>query len=38
MDYSKNAVREMNKVYKQHEEMNTVIVEPNSWLGKEILW
>lgn len=35
--YSKNAIREIDEVYKQHEEMDTVILEPNSWMGKELL-
>lgn len=38
LSYSKNAIREINEVYKQHEDVDTVIVEPNSWIGKELLW
>ncbi len=34
---SQNAVNEMKKVFGQHESIETVIVEPNSWVGKELL-
>ncbi|MEV2911036.1 hypothetical protein ABNF65_21100 [Paenibacillus larvae] len=32
-----DAVKEMEQVFKEHESIETVIVEPNSWVGKELL-
>lgn len=37
LGHSEHAIREIEKVYKQHEDIDTVIVEPNSWVGKELL-
>ncbi|MDT2306785.1 hypothetical protein P7H21_26440 [Paenibacillus larvae] len=34
---NENAVKEMEQVFKEHESIETVIVEPNSWVGKELL-
>ncbi|MEV2699207.1 hypothetical protein ABNC64_20240, partial [Paenibacillus larvae] len=34
---NENAVKTMEQVFKEHESIETVIVEPNSWAGKELL-
>lgn len=34
---SKNAIDEMKRVFKEHQNIETVIVEPDSWVGKELL-
>lgn len=34
---SQNAATEMERIFKEHENMETVIVNPNSWVGKELL-
>ncbi|WP_079908243.1 hypothetical protein [Paenibacillus sp. 32352] len=34
---AENAVSEMEKVFKRHEQLETVIVNPNSWVGKELM-
>ncbi|MFF0831063.1 hypothetical protein ACFYU8_29910 [Brevibacillus sp. NPDC003359] len=36
-DDSMGAVKEMQRIFEEHESMDTVIVEPNSWVGKELL-
>ncbi|MBO8170199.1 MAG: hypothetical protein H0Z35_13650 [Thermoanaerobacteraceae bacterium] len=36
-DGSEDAINEMKRVFKEHEEVETVIVEPNSWVGKALL-
>lgn len=33
-----NAIKEIEKVFNDHESLETVILEPNSWVGKELLW
>ncbi|MEV2910780.1 hypothetical protein ABNF65_19745, partial [Paenibacillus larvae] len=32
-----DAMKTMERVFKEHESVETVIVEPNSWAGKELL-
>jgi|GEM_PF-5987848 len=32
------AIREIEKVFSEHESIETVILDPNSWVGKELLW
>ncbi|MDT2249842.1 hypothetical protein P7H09_00115, partial [Paenibacillus larvae] len=34
---NENAVKEMEQVFKEHESIETVVVDPNSWVGKELL-
>jgi len=34
---SQNAISEMEEVFSKHENMETVIVNPDSWVGKELL-
>lgn len=34
---SQNALDEMEKVFKEHEKIETVIVNPDSWTGKTLL-
>lgn len=36
-DGSQDAVRAMEKVFDQHKDMETVIINPDSWVGKELL-
>lgn len=34
---SQNAANEMKKVFDKHKDIETVIVNPDSWVGKELL-
>lgn len=34
---SQNAISEMERVFKQHKDIETVILNPDSWVGKELL-
>ena len=34
---SQNAIKEMEKVFSEHKDLETVIVNPDSWVGKELL-
>ena len=34
---SQNAINVMEKVFIQHKDIETVIVNPDSWVGKELL-
>ena len=36
-DGSKNAVKTMEKIFKQHEDIETAVLSPDSWVGAEIL-
>ncbi|MDT2294913.1 hypothetical protein P7H15_21810 [Paenibacillus larvae] len=33
---NENAVKEMEQVFKEHESIEAVVVDPNSWVGKRI--
>ncbi|MDT2291629.1 hypothetical protein P7H15_00010 [Paenibacillus larvae] len=32
----KSTVKEMERYFKEHESIETVVVDPNSWVGKRI--
>ncbi|MEV3550925.1 hypothetical protein ABNC92_03395 [Paenibacillus larvae] len=34
---NEDAVKTMEQVFKEHESIETVVVDPNSWVGKELL-
>lgn len=34
---SERSVAEMNKIFEAHKDLDTVIVNPDSWIGKELL-
>lgn len=35
---SKDQIKVMENVFKEHTNIPTVVVEPDSWLGREVLW
>lgn len=37
LEGSQIAIDEMRKVFKEHEDIETVIVNPDSWVGKTLL-
>lgn len=37
-NHNAGAIKAMEKVFIEHEQVNTVVINPNSWFGKEIVW
>jgi hypothetical protein len=37
LDGSQLAIKEMDNVYEAHRQMETVVISPDSWVGKELL-
>ncbi|WP_431030024.1 hypothetical protein [Lysinibacillus sp. LZ02] len=35
---SSNALKAVQQVFKEYKQVETVIVNPDSWMGRELLW
>lgn len=38
LNHNTQAIKEIQQVFEEHKQLETVVINPDSWIGKELLW